>query len=325
MPASPFLTELRNILRVRNYSLATEKSYVDWVRRFIHFHKMQHPNELDEQSVVQFLTHLAVNRRVSPSTQNQALNALVFMFKHQLEKPLGDITASVRAKPKQKLPVVLSRDEIVKVLSRLEGSHRLIGSLLYGSGLRIMECLRLRVKDLDFDYNCIHIHDGKGRKDRVTTLSRHLVEPLKAQVQNVGLLHRNDLANGFGVVYMPHALERKYPTQAKRLAWQYLFPSKNVSADPRSGVIRRHHQYQSTFQKVFRNAVIASDIQKLASPHTLRHSFATHALENGIDIRTVQQQLGHSSVETTEIYTHVLKRGAQAVRSPLEDLYHKLG
>lgn len=321
---SPFLTELRHILRVRNYSLATERSYVNWVKRFIRFHKMAHPGTLREQEVIEYLTHLAVNRDVSPATQNQALNALVFMYKHQLKEPLGDITASVRAKPKQRLPVVLSRDEVLSILSYLHGSHRLVGSLLYGSGLRIMECLRLRVKDIDFDYCCVHVRNGKGQKDRVTTLSPQLVDVLRMQIQNVGLLHQNDLSEGYGEVYLPNALARKYPRQAKRLAWQYLFPSKRRSADPRTGVIRRHHQYQSTFQKVFRAAVTESVIDKHATPHTLRHSFATHALENGVDIRTVQQQLGHTSVETTEIYTHVLQRGAQAVRSPLEDLYLKL-
>ena len=324
MTTSLFLTELRNILRVRNYSLATERSYVGWVRRYIRFHNMRHPADLREDGVVKFLTHLAVNRRVAPATQNQALNALVFMYKHQLQNPLGDITSSVRAKPKQRLPVVLTRAEVLQLLSQLQGTHRLIGSLLYGSGLRVMECLRLRVKDIDLDYVCLHIHDGKGQKDRVTTLSLQLSPWLKMQIQNVAILHKNDLAAGYGEVYMPHALARKYPRQAKSLVWQYLFPSKRISADPRSGVMRRHHQYQSTFQKVFRSAVEAAFIHKHASPHTLRHSFATHALENGIDIRTVQQQLGHSSVETTEIYTHVLKRGAQAVRSPLEDLYPKL-
>ena len=324
MSTSPFLNELRDILRVRNYAYATEISYVDWCRRYIRFHENKHPLELNEEHVVQFLTDLAVKRRVSPSTQNQALNALVFMYKHQLRRPLGDITKSIRAKPKQRLPVVLSRDEVLSLLQGLSGVNRLIASLLYGSGLRVMECLRLRVKDLDLPYRCLHIHDGKGQKDRVVTLAPQLFEPLNVQVHEVELLHKQDLAKGFGEVYMPNALARKYPRQAKSLAWQYVFPSARIGADPRTGEMRRHHQYRSTFQKAFAVSLQRAGVTKHASPHTLRHCFATHSLESGLDIRTVQQQLGHSSVETTEIYTHVLQRGAQAVRSPLEDLYPKL-
>ncbi len=325
MPTSPFLTELKHILRVRNYAYATEQSYVDWVRRYIRFHDNRHPNALHEEHVVQFLTYLAVQRKVSPATQNQALNALAFMYKHQLRQPLGDITKAIRAKPKQKLPTVLTRDEVVRLLKNLTGTNRLIAALLYGSGLRIMECLRLRIKDVDTSYQCLHIHDGKGQKDRIVTLAPQLTQAIEKQTHEVRLQHKLDLENGFGDVYMPNALARKYPTQSKSLAWQYLFPSIKIGADPRTGAMRRHHQYRSTFQKAFAVAVRKSDIVKHASPHTLRHCFATHSLENGMDIRTVQQQLGHTSVETTEIYTHVLKRGAQAVRSPLEDLYPRLG
>lgn len=322
MPSSPFLSELKDILRVRNYAYATESSYVDWVKRYIRYHNHMHPDLLDETHVVQFLTYLAVERKVSPSTQNQALNALVFMYKHQLRKPLGDITKAIRAKPKQKLPVVLTRDEVIRLLQQLTGLNRLIAALLYGSGLRVMECLR--VKDVDIGYHCLHIHNGKGQKDRVVTLAPQLIEPLQVQINEVHLQHKLDLERGFGEVYMPHALAKKYPSQAKALAWQYVFPSIRIGSDPRTGVMRRHHQYRSTFQKAFSAAVQRAEIYKHASPHTLRHCFATHSLENGMDIRTVQQQLGHTSVETTEIYTHVLNRGAQAVRSPLEDLYPKL-
>jgi integron integrase len=296
-------------MRVKNYSIRTEQAYCQWTVRFIRFHKDQHPERLNEGDVVASLTFLAVERRVSPSTQNQELNALVFLYRHVVRRPLGDITNSVRAKPKQKLPVVLNREEVVSLLSQFSGVHRFIGSLLYGSGLRILECLRLRVKDIDFNYACLHIHDGKGQRDRVVTLAPQLIEALSLQVQLVRQQHASDLANGYGQVYMPNALNRKYKAGSKSLAWQYLFPSRNVSADPRSGEIRRHHQYQSTFQKVFRKAVQDSAILKHATPHTLRYSFATHALENGVDIRTIQQQLGHASLETTEIYTHVLKRG----------------
>lgn len=324
MASSPFLSELRDILRVRNYSYATETAYVDWVKRYIRHHNKKHPASLDETHVVQFLTYLAVERKVSPSTQNQALNALAFMYKHQLGNPLGDITRAIRAKPKHKLPVVLTRIEVLQLLQQLSGLNRLIASLLYGSGLRVMECLRLRVKDIDTGYHCLHIHDGKGQKDRVVTLAPQLNEPLQSQIHEVRLQHKLDLEKGFGEIYMPNALVRKYTSQARSLAWQYVFPSARIGADPHTGVMRRHHQYRSTFQKAFAAAVIRSEIHRHASPHTLRHCFATHSLENGMDIRTVQQQLGHSSLETTEIYTHVLNRGAQAVRSPLEDLYPKL-
>lgn len=324
MPSSPFLNHLREILRVRNYAYATEQSYVGWVRRYIRFHGNQHPEDLFEEEVVQFLTNLAVQRRVSPSTQNQALNALVFMYRHQINKPLGDITKTVRAKSKQKIPVILTREELVRLLQELSGLNRLIASILYGSGLRVMECLRLRVKDIDTGYQCLHIHNGKGQKNRIVTLAPQLIHALDAQIHEVKLRHKLDLDQGLGEVYMPFALTKKYPRQAKSLSWQYVFPSARVSVDPRSGTKRRHHQYRSTFQKAFSVALVRSEIAKHASPHTLRHCFATHSLENGIDIRTVQQQLGHSSVETTEIYTHVLKRGAQAVRSPLEDLFPRL-
>ena len=323
-PNSPFLRELANLIRVRNYSYATEKAYIAWVRRYIRYHNNQHPSGLGPEAVVQFLTYLAVERQVSPATQNQALNALVFMYRNQLDQPLGDITHAVRAKPKQKLPVVLERDEVVQLLLAFEGTNRLVASLLYGSGLRVMECLRLRVKDVNSNYQCLHIQDGKGQKDRVVTLSPQLIEPLRQQIHNVGLRHKQDMADGVGGVYMPYALARKYPQAAISLAWQYVFPARRISVDPRSGVERRHHQSQSTFQKAFRAALQGANIAKHASPHTLRHSFATHSLENGMDIRTLQQQLGHSSVETTELYTHVLKRGAHGVRSPLDDIYPQL-
>ena len=324
MPASPFLQELKNLIRVRNYSYATERAYVSWVRRYIRFHNNRHPSTLGADEVVQFLTYLAVQRRVSPATQNQALNALVFMYRNQLDAPLGDVTQAVRAKPKQRLPVVLDRAEVVQLLLAFSGTNRLIASLLYGSGLRVSECLRLRVKDINTNYQCLHVQDGKGQKDRVVTLSPQLIEPLRQQAHDIRLRHDGDLAEGFGEVYMPYALARKYPQAAKSLAWQYLFAARRISVDPRSGVQRRHHQSQSTFQKAFRAALRGANIVKHASPHTLRHSFATHSLENGMDIRTLQQQLGHSSVETTELYTHVLKRGAHGVRSPLEDIYPQL-
>lgn len=321
MPTSPFLNQIRECIRVKNYSLATERAYVNGTVRFIRFHHNAHPEKLHDLHVVEFLTFLAVKRNVSPSTQNQALNALVFVYRHVIGHPLGDITQTVRAKPKQRLPVVMSRGEVRNILMQLEGVARLMGALMYGSGIRVMECLRLRVKDIDFDYRCLHIHDGKGQKDRIVTLSQQLHMPLKLQLAQVRLVHQSDLKLGYGEVHMPYALARKYRSMARSVGWQWAFPSTRIGTDPRSGLMSRHHQYQSTFQKKFRRAAQRASIEKHVSPHTLRHSFATHALENGVDIRTIQQQLGHSALETTEIYTHVLKRGGQAVRSPLEDLY----
>lgn len=324
MKPSPFINEVRQAIRVKNYSIRTEQAYTSWIKRFIRFNQYRHPSELHDEEVVRFLTHLAVNRNVAANTQNQALNALAFVYKHVIKHPLGDITKTVRAKKPRKLPIVLDRDEIVKIMYSLKGTSRLIAALLYGSGLRSMECLRLRNKDIDFTYACLHIHDGKGQKDRIVALSPSLLRPLKLQIENNKLQHDSDLSNGYGEVHLPYALARKYKNAAKEFKWQYLLPSIQLSRDPRSGKLHRHHRYQSSFQKAFHVAVQKAGILKQASPHTLRHSFATHALENGIDIRTVQQQLGHSSLETTEIYTHVLKRGGQAVRSPLEDIYPQL-
>lgn len=317
------LQQLREAIRLRNYSIRTEQAYTDWARRFIRHHNYRHPIEMHDSEVAEYLTYLATEREVSASTQNQALNALVFLYKCVLGKPLGDITAATRARQPQRLPVVLTREEIRQLLVLLEGKHKLIGSLLYGSGLRLMECLTLRVKDLDFEYSCIHVHDGKGKKDRIVTLPPPLHPPLKAHLHEVRLTHQMDLERGFGSVFVPIALSRKYKSAHKSLGWQYVFSSRKLSIDPRSPdkEKRRHHIDPSTFQKSFRNTLRAAKVVKNASPHTLRHSFATHALENGTDIRTVQQQLGHSSLETTEIYTHVLKRGGHAVRSPLEDIF----
>ena len=319
--ASKLLEQLRGAIRARNYSIRTEQAYVGWVVRFIRFHGTRHPAEMGDAEVVAFLTHLAVNREVSASTQNQALSALLFLYANVICRPIGDITQSVRAKRPRKLPTVLSREEVRAILAELEGIHKLVGAVLYGSGLRLLEALRLRVKDVDFEYQSLHIHDAKGAKDRIVTFPKSLHEPFRIQLEQVRLLHAGDLARGLGEVYMPPALARKFKSAARSWPWQYVWPSSRVSADPRSGVVRRHHLYKTTFQKAMTRAVKRANIARPASAHTLRHSFATHALENGIDIRTVQQQMGHASLETTEIYTHVLKRGGQAVRSPLEDIY----
>ncbi len=276
---------------------------------------------MHDAEVIAYLTHLAVNRNVAGNTQNQALNALVFFYKNVLAHPLGDISTAARAKRPKKLPVVLTRNEVKAVLTRLKGVHQLIGAVLYGSGLRLMECLRLRVKDVDFDYRSLHIHNGKGMKDRIVVLPGPVLQPMTAHLRQVRLVHEADLMSGKGQVYMPIALARKYPKARLEWKWQYLFPATKTGDDPRSNLHARHHIHITTFQKAMRRAVNDANLIKQASSHTLRHSFATHALENGMDIRTVQQQLGHSSLETTEIYTHVLRRGGHAIRSPLEDIY----
>lgn len=272
---------------------------------------------MGEPEVAAFLTHLAVDRKVAASTQNQALNALVFVYKHVLERPLGEISGAVRAKRPARLPVVMSQDEVRRILAELRGAQWLIACLQYGSGLRLMESVRLRVKDLEFDRRAVIVRDGKGGKDRVVTLADALVEPLQRHLAARRNLFEQDSAQGFGTVYLPHALARKYPNAERSWSWQYVFPATRLSRDPRSGATRRHHLDESVVQKAVARAVRKCGIEKPASCHTLRHSFATHLLERGADIRTVQEQLGHVDVRTTQIYTHVISRGGRAVLSPL--------
>jgi len=317
---SPFLEKVRRSIRVRHYSIRTERCYIDWIKRFILFHNKRHPNELREREVGQFLTHLAVVSNVSPSTQNQALNALNFLYKYVLDSPLKEISGVVRAKKKQKLPVVLTRDEVKRLLRHLEGPFWLAACLMYGSGLRLMECMRLRVMNIDFTHRAIYVIDGKGAKDRIVTLPDDLIVPLRRHLEAVKGYHEKDLADGFGSVYLPYALSRKYPTAGKSWSWQYVFPAAKRSKDPRTSVIRRHHLDERLMQSRMKKAVIAAKINKPASCHTLRHSFATHLLKRGMDIRTVQEQLGHKDVKTTQIYTHVLNRGGNAVVSPLGEV-----
>ncbi len=312
------LDRVREVIRARHYSIRTEKSYVGWIRRFILYHNKQHPKDLSAIHIQQFLTHLAVDERVASSTQNQALNALVFLYKQVLKIQLEAIEDVVRAKKPQKVPVVLSRDEVGHLLASLNGTPWLMASLLYGSGLRLMDCLRLRVSDIDFDYKQITVRCGKGAKDRRTMMPDVVFEPLKTQVAHVKQIHRADVADGFGRVYLPAALERKYPNADRQLGWQYLFPASKRSVDPRSGRTMRHHVSESVLQGAVKKAVRIAGLEKPATCHTLRHSFATHLLEDGYDIRTVQELLGHKDVRTTMIYTHVLNRGGQAVRSPLD-------
>jgi integron integrase len=313
------LDRVRQVLRVKHYAIRTEEAYVGWIRRYVLFHQKRHPQEMGMPEVEAFLTDLAVHQRVAASTQNQALSALLFLYAEVLQQPLAGPLNPVRAKQPKRLPVVLTRTEVRRVLDALTGVQHLMGQLLYGSGLRLMECLRLRVKDLDFDQRQIVVRDGKGAKDRVTMLPDRLVTPLQDHLQHVKLVHERDCRNGYGAVYLPDALERKYPNAQREWIWQYVFPAESLSTDPRTQIVRRHHLDESGLQKAVRRAAQLADIQKHVTCHTFRHSFATHLLESGYDIRTVQELLGHADVKTTMIYTHVLNRGGRGVRSPLDE------
>jgi integron integrase len=319
-PKIPLLMdEMRALMRAMHYSLRTETAYLGWVAGFVRYHESRHPSDMGEQQINDFLKHLAVRRNVSASTQNQALCAIIFLYKHVLKKKIGELELIWAEKPR-KLPVVFSPAEIKAVMSRLKGTTWILAMLLYGSGLRLMECLRLRVKDIDFDYRQITVHDGKGFKDRVTMLPEKLAAPLKDHLVKVKNLHEKDLSEGTGSVYMPYALERKYPNASKEFAWQYVFPARQISVDPRSGIRRRHHLDGAVLQRAVKQAIRGAGILKHAGPHSLRHSFATHLLMRGSDIRTVQELLGHENVATTQIYTHVLNRGGMGVKSPADDL-----
>ncbi|MCA1978567.1 MAG: integron integrase [Thiobacillus sp.] len=312
------LDQVRGKIRLKHYSIRTEQAYVDWIKRFVlHFDK-RHPAEMGAREVEAFLTHLAVEGRVSASTQNQAKSALLFLYREVLEQELSWLENVTQAKAPKRLPVVLTREEAQAVLSRLTGTHWLVAGLLYGAGLRIMEALRLRVKDVEFGRGEILVREGKGFKDRVTMLPSALAEPLKLHLKQVRELHEQDVAEGYGEVYLPYALDRKYPNAGREWGWQYVFPSKNRSVDPRSGAVRRHHVQDQAIQRAIRQAVRDAGIVKPATPHTLRHSFATHLLTSGYDIRTVQELLGHKDVATTMIYTHVLNKGGRGVVSPLD-------
>lgn len=314
---SAFVDTVRRAIRVRHYSIRTEKAYVDWIKRYIRFHNYQHPKDLGGDDVAAFLSYLAVERNVAPSTQDQALNALSFLYLSVLEQPLDQLSGVIRAKKPQRLPRVLSELEISKVLSALSGDHWLVGCLLYGSGLRLMEALRLRVKDIDFGRRCLMIRNGKGGKDRVVTLADELLVPLKRHLGKLRTQWEHDRDNGIAGVYLPTALSRKYPNAGSEWPWQFVFSSNRLSVDPRTRTVRRHHLHESSMRKALRRAVLEVDLDTRISCHTLRHTFATHMLERGADIRTVQEQLGHSDVATTQIYTHVINRGGLAVKSPL--------
>jgi integron integrase len=318
--APRLLDQVRNRIRVKHYSIRTEQAYVDWIRRFIVFHGKRHPADLGASEVETFLTHLAVDGEVAASTQNQAKSALLFLYREVLGIELPWLDNVQNAKTPDRLPVVLTRAEVARILDGLDGVHALLGRLLYGTGMRIMEGVRLRVTDVDFVRREILVRNGKGAKDRVTMLPRGITGPLCRHLDTVRALHAADLRQGCGTVWLPHALARKYPTAAREWRWQYVFPADRISTDPRSGNVRRHHLGDQAFQRAMRQAVRDVGIDKLATPHTLRHSFATHLLESGYDIRTVQELLGHSNVSTTMIYTHVLNRGGRCVVSPLDKI-----
>lgn len=317
-PASGLLQQIREAVRVRHYSIRTEQAYVAWAKRFILANGKRHPRELGERELEAFLTRLATDHDVAAGTQNQALSALLFMYREVLGMDLPWMEHVVRAKRPRRIPVVLSRDEVGRLLATLDGQVWLMAALLYGTGMRLLECLRLRVKDVDFDRNEIVVRNGKGTKDRRVPLPQRLQVPLRDAVERVRVLHAHDVAQGIGEVWLPHALARKYPRAGYELGWQYLFPSTRRSTDPRNGRWRRHHVDESVLQRAVKRARQQAGIVKPATCHTLRHSFATHLLEGGADIRTVQELLGHKDVATTQVYTHVLHRGAGGVLSPLD-------
>lgn len=320
MGESKLLAQMRAEIHRLNYSYRTEQAYKNWIKRYVKFHDLQHPRNLSEKHIIKYLSYLANERNVAASTQNQALCAILFLYEHVLNIPLQDLTGFNRAKKPKKLPVVMNKKEVRSVLKRLSGQAKLVSSLLYGAGLRISECLRLRVLDLDFEYNQIQVRSGKGLKDRVTMLPDFCSKALKAQIDKVKILHQKDIRRGYGKVRLPKALAKKYPNEAIKLKWQYLFPSSQISTDPRSELKHRYHIADSTIQRKVRQAVNESEIPKHATCHTFRHSFATHLLEEGYDIRTVQELLGHKSVSTTMVYTHVIKRGGRGVKSPIDNL-----
>lgn len=325
MKKSPkkLLDQVRDLIRVKHYSIRTEQSYTSWIKRFILFHKKRHPKDMGKEEIEAFLTYLAVDLNVASSTQNQAFNALLFLYKDVLNIEFGDNINSVRAKKPKKIPTVMTESEVARVLDAMDGTYELMAMLLYGCGLRAMECLRLRVKDIGFEEQQLLVRDGKGSKDRITVLPPNVIDPLTEHLKRVKYMHQEDLVNGFGCVYLPHALETKYRNANKEWGWQYVFPSKSLSTDPRSGIVRRHHMDESSLNKSIKKAVRMTGITKHVTSHVFRHSFATHLLEAGYDIRTVQELLGHADVSTTMIYTHVLNKGGKAVRSPLEKLLSK--
>ena len=314
------LDQVRDVMRLKHYAYRTEITYSGWIKRFIFFHDKKHPKDMGEPEVEAFLTWLAVDQKVAKSTQNQAFNALIFLYRDVLERPLEGRINAVRSRKKERLPVVMSKEEIQRVLNGMSGPTQLMAKLLYGSGFRLMECIKLRVKDIDFEINEIRVRSGKGDKDRLVPLPESIKTALSIHLERVKLIHEKDLADGHGEVYLPQALSRKYPDAAKEWRWQYVFPSTKISRNPRTDLTRRHHMDPSSLDRAIKRAVKLAGITKRVTSHTFRHSFATHLLQTGTDIRTIQSLLGHNNVSTTMIYTHVLRQGAQGVKSPLDQL-----
>ncbi len=314
------LEQLREEIRVRHYSYRTEQSYVQWVKRFIIFHNKRHPLEMGEPEINQYLSHLALNRNVSASTQNQALCALVFLYRQVLKIELGEFGGIARAKRPKRLPVVFTRSEVGRILNEMTGTYKLMAMLLYGAGLRLTECLNLRIKDIDFENRTITVRGGKGEKDRITILPDSVLELLERHIETVIRIHQQDIENGYDSVYLPYALEKKYPNAGKQIGWHFLFPAPDVSTDPRTGIIRRHHIHESVLQRAVKVAISQAGLHKPGSCHTFRHSFATHLLEDGANIRTVQELLGHTSLETTMIYMHVMSKKKIGIKSPADTL-----
>ena len=314
------LDQVRDVMRLKHYAYRTELTYSGWIKRFVFFHDKKHPKDMGELEVEAFLTWLAVDKKVAKSTQNQAFNALLFLYRDVLKCPLEGRINAVRSRNKKRLPVVMSKEETRRVLNAMSGTTQLMAKLFYGSGLRLMECIRLRVKDIDFEIDEIRVRSGKGDKDRLVPLPESIKPALNTHLERVKLIHENDMNNGHGKVHLPQALSRKYPDAAKEWRWQYVFPSTRISPDPRTGVTRRHHMDPSSLDRAIKRAVKLAGITKRVTSHTFRHSFATHLLQTGTDIRTIQSLLGHSDVSTTMIYTHVLRQEAQGVKSPLDQL-----
>lgn len=318
--STKLLDRLKNTIRTKHYSKKTEESYCSWTKRFILYHHKKHPKDMGETEIRQFINHLAVHKKLAASTQNQALCAILFLYKEVLDIELDNIDKIRWAKKAKRLPVVFSRNEVKQILEKLSGVYKLMVMLMYGSGLRMKECMQLRIKDIDLENKQIIVRAGKGNKDRYTILPKLIEEELKRHINSVKTIHKKDIAEGCGSVYLPYALDRKYPNAGKKIGWQFLFPSKNLSVDPDSGLMRRHHLHERTLQRKVKKAISAAGIQKHGGCHTFRHSFATHLLEDGVNVRAVQELLGHKKLETTMVYTHVMNKSKAGIESPADRL-----